>query len=569
MKRFQVFVAYYPKGEDIIVQTGGNDPSGEPEWADLRRAHLMVVDGWEGSDGAGQGLAVTPSTMRYTTAYPHLPIGPGHPTDQRFIKRWDPERSFFLINYEEFFASQDIPIENKGNKPPSFDLTEKQVMIDFARSIRQYIEDFITREILDRAVIVNDAPVVKWMVMYPDALDGIESQNGGAPKRDFISAFKDAGYPLDNSDIPPLPEDGEEEETEIYLADLSSVSRMVEFVSGGLAGLIGLAKLLPLNPHLPIVPRDRPFATVLDDQVFFSTRICLFTDQSRFGVVQQPYCSVTQSPIFQHLPEEHITLLLRMFAKSKGIDDEVEIINEIDFNKHPDIKNFVFRHLITEWPESPTWQDLMDILCKKLDKPYVDMITTDGQRLDGVSRKITTTSFEFSMMVSNAVILPTLETFGNVHMNAPSMTDVVIFDTGRGEGDAYQAIFDMMSVPKSFPRDEYIAVPSSGYHPGTYVAETNTQEPPSGSTEKVFIDGPDWGKLLDFVIKSELPNKEITEEMEAQLREISSRADKIDPDRYYRMRVVRPQTDGIYLHMGMCETISSEIARIFAEALRK
>lgn len=44
-KVFRVFVAYYPKGQEIIVQSGGDEEAGE-DWIEIVKPEIENVDGW-------------------------------------------------------------------------------------------------------------------------------------------------------------------------------------------------------------------------------------------------------------------------------------------------------------------------------------------------------------------------------------------------------------------------------------------------------------------------------------------------------------------------------------------
>ncbi|EPS42976.1 hypothetical protein H072_3065 [Dactylellina haptotyla CBS 200.50] len=565
VKHFQVIVAYYPKGEDILVQKGRTqDVSGEVEWAELRPARLQFVEGWNNATPPDPMSIGAGSMMRYTSSYPHLPLGPGSHSKETVLKRWDPDRSYFYVAMDDFVTCQDVVLENPGNKPPSFDLTEEQVMTDFVRGIRQYVEAYIAKEIFDKAIIVNDTPVLKWMVMYPDILDGIHTDPGVTVKRDFIKVFKRAGYPIQYSDIPRLPEPGKEyEEDNSFLTDLPTPNHMVEFLSAGFAGLVALTKMRSVDSSVGFIPAERPFVAVLDDEAYFTSRLSMFTDQARFGVVQQPTCSATESPVYYHLPGEQGRLLTVKLCEDTGLFDKYPEDVQIDLEEnHPEILEEVSNRIIFNWPGNQTWQDVLDVLNKKLDKPYVDLMVSPNLSFDGAGRTTTISALQFALMVHESITNNAIRAFQGAHSAAPGMTDVVLFDTGSGEGDAYKAIFQSIYIPKDRPQKSFIASPDGKLRESE---EIETDDPEENlPRDRVYFDAPDWEKFIAMQTK-ETPR--LIDE-KGMMEGISTPTKAVDLSRYNKMRVLRPQEDGIELEIGLCRTIQEETGRIFLKALR-
>ncbi|KAF3934818.1 hypothetical protein ABW19_dt0200294 [Dactylella cylindrospora] len=473
--------------------------------------------------------------MQYETRYPHNPINPGHPLRSSLTKRYDPLQAEFLVYFEDFLFSDPHLIDNPGNKPATFELTNQQVMTDFARLIREHVEDFISKEILDKATLVNDEPIIKWMVTYPDILDAQKSP-GVTCKRDFVIAFKNAGYPLEDYDIPILVEEGEEEAEDGYsqLEDLATESRMVEFLSSGYAGLIGYASLQPINPHIPAIP-------------------------ARFGVVHHPLCSATPSPVFKQLPEEYITFLITKFVREGIIPHEEGV--EVDISGDPEMVDYVSSFVITDWPECPAWKDVVDTLTGNLSKRIVDLETDPENHPSGVIRKFGTSALGFSMLVTNGIGVPSITAFGAVHMNEPTMTDVVLFDSNRGEEDAYRAVFDWVNIPKDAPANHSPSVTSNDEQLAP-TSESPTQEDPW----PIVIESPDYIKLMADGDKESMG---LSDDDVKQLREASATRRPFDKEKYRKLRVVRPQSNGIWLEVGLCEAVRLECARIYGDALRK
>ncbi|KAF3314239.1 hypothetical protein TWF173_004845 [Orbilia oligospora] len=400
MASLSAFVMYYPKGVEILADTKMDSRGDVGEYTVLMPS-LKMVDDWDLAQD-GQIRNGTFPIMKYSSKSPHLPIGPGLHVRGAYTL-WDPTRLDFRTHFTDFFATQDSPLLRP--KPPAFNLTERQIMTDYARAIRQHIEAFVSREVVDKAMIVNDEPVIKWMIMYPDSMDSIETAPGVTIKRNFVSALKDAGFPIDDSDIPPVrPETlhaGREERfEESFLEDLPPSSGMVEFLSAGFASFVHLSTHLGRKPKVLGLPKERPFIALIDDEEYLTARRCVLTSRSRFGVMQQQVCSVSRSPMFKKFPET-------MF------DVVANILHDMD-------------------------------LLKNVDDEGVQLTVADTLGL---------CSFEFASAVRNEIFAPTISTFGDIHGASLEIKDAVLIDTGRGETEAYSAILRGIYTLKDKFRD--------------------------------------------------------------------------------------------------------------------
>ncbi|KAK6340679.1 hypothetical protein TWF696_009003 [Orbilia brochopaga] len=575
MQHFVVAIGYYPKGEDIVIRSN-DDEDAEIGWVDLRRPRLAFITDWQiPTDNVTDPLNHT--TIRYTTSYPHQPIGVGHSRGENRIKRWDPDRDWFFVSIDDFIFSDERPLPNRGNKPPTFTPTKRQVMTDFARLIRERVESFLANDILDNATIVNETPVIKYLVSYPDILDGVDSGSGALCIRDFTIAFKNAGFPMLDSDIQPIPaEDEDPEDDEVILKDVLTSSRMVEFLSVGLTGLIGYANVMPGNPQIPAIPKERPFVTVVDDEAYFTSRLCLMTNDSRFGVVQEPTCHPIRSPAHKMLPDEHITLLMNMFAKNpEGADNSVEWRRILNENPGLEQKNFL--HGITNWPEHPARMDVVNVLKRALDKTFVEleaepMPPPEG---DGLPHKVSASCVAFAKMVEQAIRTPILESLEDSFIVAPSMTDVALFDTGAGEHEIYKAFFELIHIPKSLPptnwvkksaaEPHYVLPDQTGLeHDSPQPSTAGHGDPPDGH----FFEGPDWAKFAERAREDPELMASLSKDDLDYIKYLTERRRPINYNKYYNMRVMRPQDHGLNVPIGMCEAINAELARIYVEALR-
>ncbi|KAJ6262500.1 hypothetical protein Dda_3310 [Drechslerella dactyloides] len=583
MRQFVVTVAYYPKGEDIIVRSSGDDEDEEIGWVDLRRPSLDFVGGW-GRDPLGDSddTSLNHSTIRYTTSYPHEPIGLGHSLNQSTIKRWDTERDYFFVHIEDFIFSDEGLVPNSGNKPSTFAPSKRQVMTDFARLLRERVESFIATDILDKATIVNDSPVVKYMVAYPDILDGVNSEPGAMCIRDFTIAFKDAGFPLLDSDIQPLSEgDDDTDADEVFLKDVATSYQMVEFLSVGLTGLIGYASLLPINPHIPAIPKERPFVTVVDDESYFTSRLCLMTNDSRFGVVQQPACYPIRSPVFKQLPDEHLTLLINTFVKGGLMNmfvQEGQIYTDPGvwqrlMDEIPELDKKLALHTITAWPENRAFDDVIDVLRRRLDKNFVELesFPMPPPEGDDMPHTVSASCVAFAKMVEQAVRTATFDSLDGVFDSAPWITDVAMFDTGRGEADVYTALFDLIYIPKSLPAINVTKISGSGSQPEP--TDADSAEPPPMQNSQISPDehvfeSLDWAKFAKKAHEDPQLQVGLTTKDMDYIDHLAKIRQSVDHDKYYKMRVVRPQDNGLSVPLGMSEAINSELARIYLDALR-
>ncbi|KAK6501835.1 hypothetical protein TWF481_009657 [Arthrobotrys musiformis] len=544
MQSLTAFVMYYPKGAEILADSRTLS-SGVEEYQ-VRMPTLRMIDDWDTAQD-GERRNATISVMKYSSEFPHMPIGPGLQTGGTY-KLWDPEREDFRIHFTDFFPTQDTTLERL--RPPAFSLTEKQIMTDYARGIRQHIEEFITREIVDEAMIVNDAPIIKYMVSYPDCMDSIETAPGVTIKRNFVSALKDAGFPLSDSDIPPVrsespQEGGAERFEESVLEDLPTSSSMVEFLSAGFASLVNLAAPLNRKPQVLGLPQERLFIAVIDDEEYITARRCFLTPNSRFGVLQQQVCSVTRSPMFKSLPESMLDVVANILH-------DMQMFEELDEESIQTISKYGIKH----WPESANWNDLIDVLSRKMDKESIILKATSETSwgleagIDHPPRETPISTFEFGNAVKNELFNPAIAVFGEIHGASPEIKDAVLIDTGRGETEAYATIYRGIYTLKDEFRDE------EGY----------------GGPDDLLVIGPDLAKLLDMAVKAGKVNgEEIDEDAREFINNVSKSHDQLDRARYDCMRVTvaKPEMQSLFQVFGLADASGLELSRIFLDAHRK
>ncbi|RVD85870.1 uncharacterized protein DFL_004174 [Arthrobotrys flagrans] len=543
MSSLTAFVMYYPKGVEILADSRINSAAGVEEYKVLMPTLKMVSD-WDMAQDGKRRNGTLP-IMKYSSEFPHLPIGPGLYVNGTY-KLWDPERHDFRIHFTDFFPTEDSPFHKL--KPPAFNLTKRQIMTDYARAIRQHIEAFISREIVDDAMIVNDAPIIKWMVLYPDCMDSIETAPGVTVKRNFVSALKDAGFPLDDSDIPPVrPENlhaGREDRfNESVLEDLPTGSSMVEFFSAGFASLINLSSHLGRQPKIVGLPQERPFIALIDDEEYLTARRCVFTSDSRFGVIQQQVCSVSRSPMFKTFPENMLDVVANILH-------EMDVFETLDEESIQLISKFSIKH----WPESENWDDVMDILNRKMDKTSLLLKATGAtswgleEGLD-IPRMTPISAFEFAKVVRNELYAPTISTFGDIHGASPEIKDAVLVDTGRGETEAYSAILCGIYTLKDEFRDVDYPMP-----------------------DDIFIIGPDLAKLLDMGLEAgTVEQDDVDEDDEDFMRDVSKTYSHLDHAKYDNMRVTiaHPVVHQPFQVFGLADAAGIELSRIFLDAHRK
>ncbi|KAK6517747.1 hypothetical protein TWF506_004928 [Arthrobotrys conoides] len=543
MSTLTAFVMYYPKGVEILADSRVNSAAGIEEYKVLMPSLKMISD-WDLAQD-GQRRNSTLPIMKYSSQFPHLPIGPGLHIDGLY-KLWDPERHDFRIHFTDFFPTQDTPFQRL--KPPGFNLTEKQIMTDYARSIRQHIEGFISREVVDEAMIVNDTPVIKWMILYPDSMDSIETAPGVTIKRNFVSAFKDAGFPIDDSDIPPvhpenLHEGREDRFNESVLEDLPLTSGMVEFFSAGFASLVNLTTHLGRQPKIPGLPQERPFIALIDDEEYLTARRCVLTSRSRFGVMQQQVCSVSRSPIFKKFPETMLDIVANLLH-------DMDVFEKLDEESIQLISNFSIKH----WPESENWNDIMDILNGKTEKTSI-LLKAHGAISWGleegvdVPRTTHISAFEFAKAVRYELFAPTISTFGDIHGASAEIKDAILIDTGRGETEAYSAILR-----------------------GIYTLRDEYKEFDDPMPEDIFILGPNLQTMLEIGLKAgTITEEDVSEEEEDIMKEISKSYDHLDHAKYDKMRVTiaKAKMYQPFQIFGLADAAGIELSRIFLSAHRK
>ncbi|KAF3279472.1 hypothetical protein TWF970_004029 [Orbilia oligospora] len=543
MASLSAFVMYYPKGVEILADTKMDSRGDVGEYTVLMPS-LKMVDDWDLAQD-GQIRNGTFPIMKYSSKSPHLPIGPGLHVRGAYTL-WDPTRPDFRTHFTDFFATQDSPLLRP--KPPAFNLTERQIMTDYARAIRQHIEAFVSREVVDKAMIVNDEPVIKWMIMYPDSMDSIETAPGVTIKRNFVSALKDAGFPIDDSDIPPVrPETlhaGREERfEESFLEDLPPSSGMVEFLSAGFASFVHLSTHLGRKPKVLGLPKERPFIALIDDEEYLTARRCVLTSRSRFGVMQQQVCSVSRSPMFKKFPET-------MFDVVANILHDMDLLKNVDDEGVQLVSNFS----IKSWPESENWDDVLDILNRKTDKTSI-LLKAHGaiswgyeEGLD-IRRLTPISAFEFASAVRNEIFAPTISTFGDIHGASLEIKDAVLIDTGRGETEAYSAILR-----------------------GIYTLKDKFRDFDDPSPDDIFILGPNLEKILEIGLKEgTVAEGEVGEEEEDFLREISKTYSHLDHSKYDNMRITiaRAESSQPYNIYGLADAAGIELSRMFLSAHRK
>ncbi|KAK6348489.1 hypothetical protein TWF718_006280 [Orbilia javanica] len=542
MTSLSAFVMYYPKETDIVM---GHRTNFDVEEYTVRMPTLRMVDDWDMAQD-GEHRAGTLPVMKYSSEFPHLPLGPGLYVNNSDTL-WDPERHDFRVHFSDFFPTQDSPFSNL--KPPAFDLTEKQIMTDYARAIRQNIEAFINREIVDDAMIVNGEPMIKWMVLYPDCMDSIETAPGVTVKRNFVSALKDAGFPVNNSDIPSvrpenLHEGNEDRFNESVLEDLNTASSMIEFLSVGFASLIHLSSFLNRQGPGPPFHQEKPFIAVIDDEEYLTARRSVFTSSARFGVMQQQVCSVSRSPTFKGFPD----VMLDIVA---SILHEMDVFEKIDSESIKIISKFGIKH----WPESENWADVLDVLDRKMDKLSLPLKATGstcwavGFEGDETPQITPISAFEFAKVVRNELFAPTISTFGDIHGSSPEIKDAILIDSGRGETAAYSIILR-----------------------GIYTLKDEFSQFDNPMPEDIFILGPDLAKLLDIALEAGTVQKEhVDQDEEYFIREISKSYSHLDRDRYDRMNVTvaQPGIHQTFQGFGLVDAAGVELSRIFLEAYRK
>ncbi|KAK6544041.1 hypothetical protein TWF694_000754 [Orbilia ellipsospora] len=589
MNNGHAFVAYYKDDDEIIARMSDPDEPDEDQWIELRSPHLEIIDDWP--DGKRSGQEFFAPLPRYTSTHPHKLVGRGYDSkDTRRSLRWVPDRPYFYVDIEEFFSCQDEILQNLGsNKPVSFDLTQQQVMTDLLRTVREHIETFISRKIVNKALIVNDSPVIKWVVMYPDVLDGTFTEPGVSIKRDLIRAFKNAGYPIQESDIPKQTYTNKEDLLELcYLDELGTEDHMVEFISVGYASVAALAKERSSKPHLFNVPYEQPFAAAIDDETFFSSRVYALTNDTRFGVLQQSICAVGRSPVFKSMQAEHMRLIGRKVAVDFGLDpvyiDYAETHNEL----HPEVRREIEECLISNWPESETWTDVIDLLNKKLDKPSVDMITSPAasRYARGESRKISIDSPQFALFVQQSLVLKTLSIFAQLDI-APHMTDVLLFTNASDEADAYQAILESFYIRKDYRNsDTSSSAPGETATDETTLPENkttviqSTDEYPETVKPGLAIDGIDWEKMISLAMSEQMPpsapdfvkrafnaNREELTKVLKELKSHFSASYNTDLSKYNRLRALRPEIESAP-ELGLLRIVQEEVGRIFVVSLR-
>ncbi|KAF3911743.1 hypothetical protein AA313_de0205524 [Arthrobotrys entomopaga] len=555
MSNGHAFVAYYQEDDEIIARMSDSDIPDEDQWIELRSPHLEVIDDW--SDGRRSSPEFFAPLARYTSAHPHKFVGRGYDSqDTMKGLRWVSDRPYFYVDIEEFYDCQGNILQNLGsNKPTSFDLTQQQVMTDLLRSVREHVESFITRRIVKKALIVNDSPVIKWIVMYPDVLDGIFTRPGVSVKRDFIRAFKDAGYPVQETDIPKQTYTHKEDLDELfYLSELGTESHMVEFISVGYASVAALAKERVNRPHL-------------------------------FGV--PPICAVGRSPVFKSMPAEHMQLIGRKVALDFGSDPMYADYAETHKELHPEVRREVEECLISNWPESETWKDVVDLLNKKLDKTSVNMITSPvaSRFATGESRSISIDSPQFAIFVQHSLFLKTLSIFGQIDMS-PDMINVLLFTNGSGEADAYQAILESVYIRKGFPDPESSSsAPREISAHETASTETATviqatEDYPETIKPGLVIDGIDWDKMIGLAMSERMPpstpefvkkafdaNQVELVNILKELKSHFSASFNTDLTKYNRVRALRPEIESAP-DWGLLRIVQEEVGRIFVESLR-
>ncbi|KAK6358559.1 hypothetical protein TWF730_007886 [Orbilia blumenaviensis] len=546
MPSLTAFVMYYPKGVEILAESRIH--SGIEEYK-VRMPVLRMVDDWDFDEGEGIHRNATISIMKYSSEFPHLPVGPGLKVNGSY-KLWDPERADFRVHFTDFFPSQEVSLNRP--KPPAFALTERQIMTDYARSIRQHIEEFISREIVDNAMIVNDAPVVKWMILYPDCMDSIETAPGVTVKRNFVSALKDAGFPINNSDIPPIRPDSlhqgsDERFNESVIEDLHTHSSKVEFFSAGFASLINIAspQTLGTTPLVPGLPQERPFIAVIDDEEYITARRCIFTPHSRFGVMQQQVCAVTRSPVFKQFPENMLDVVANILH-------DMHVFEELNEETIQMISNYAVKH----WPESKNWSDVIDILESRMSKTPILLEATNDiawgvdQEIDTPPRITPISSFEFAKVIRGDIYAPAIGVFGDIHGVSPEIKDAVLIDSGRGESDAYAIILrGIYTIKDAFLEDSEYSDP-----------------------DDLFIEGFNITKLLDMELEAgTIKREELHEDEEEFVKQVSDTHDHLDRARYDRMKVTvaKPEIHQPFQIFGLADAAGMELSRIFLDAHRK
>ncbi|KAF3905956.1 hypothetical protein ABW21_db0202283 [Orbilia brochopaga] len=573
-----VAVTYFPKGEELVIRSSEDDEE-EDSWVDLRQPNILFVNNWtpeqsynhdDGHDVVQDSRSVySQSTIRYTTSHPHRPIGLSHQWEES-LSRYDPDRDWFLITLEDFLFSDDHPVFNPASKPPTFALSKREVMTDFARQLREHVESFIASEVLNDAMIVNETPVIKYLVAYPDVLDGMIDG-----RRNLMIAFKDAGFPMLTDDIDIPFADKFAEEDEFILKDIETSYQMIEFFSVGFTGLIGYANLLPSRPQLPSIQKERPFITVVDDEVYFTSRLCLLTNDSRFGVVQDPLCRILRSPIHRYLVDEHATLIIKMFADDPEGADDIREWRRI-LEEHPGLEEKIDLYEITNWDENPALDDVIDVLRRRLDKNFVELEAEPQPppRGDRLPHKISASCIAFARMVDVAIRLPILDDLEEAFMVNPSMTDIAIF-ARPGSSEVYKALFDMIYILKSLPKTKWVKTSraSPGFTFPDFSGLSSDGLPPVTELTgefwgKHWYETPDYEKFLKKYDEDHEHQATVSQDLLELVKYLATERQPVDLDKYYQLRTFAASDHGLSAVVGMCEAVSSEIARIFAEALR-
>src|SRR5438552_1316784 len=104
------------------------------------------------------------TSISYSRVPPHKPLGIGAPAHKYLAD--DNEiyitGSCFTLISDDKEKNQKIPPLQELNR------TSQDVFTDYARFVREHIENWIDENVIPGAWILNHSPKIKWMVTYRD-----------------------------------------------------------------------------------------------------------------------------------------------------------------------------------------------------------------------------------------------------------------------------------------------------------------------------------------------------------------------------------------------------------------